>query len=128
MTMPAPPQVGLLDVLQTVSGDVSATVAFYQDVLGALVQSETPHWARLRLGNVDIGVHSGSAGYEGWMPAFRVPELGAVRAAVLAAGFECREYHDIPGGVSFQFRDPAGNWLAAIQYGVNAAQLLSVEP
>ena len=124
---PAPPHIGLLDVLQTVSGDVASTVAFYRDALGAVVQSEGPHWARLRLGNVDIGVHSGSAGYEGWMPAFRVPEVRSVHAAVLAAGFECHEYHDIPGGVSLQFRDPAGNWLAAIQYGVTAAQLAAAE-
>jgi len=124
---PAPAQIGLLDVLQTVAGDVSATVAFYRDALGAVVQSESPHWARVRLGNTDIGVHSGPASHQGWMPAFRAQDVRAVRSAVLAAGFECRDYHDIPGGVSLQFRDPTGNWLAAIQYGVNAAQLATVE-
>src|SRR4029079_4258865 len=99
----APRQIDVMDVLQTVAADVAVTVAFYRDALGAVVQSESPHWARLRLGNVDIGVHSDPAGYEGWMPAFRVPEVRAVRAAVLASGFECRDYHDIPGGVSIQF-------------------------
>ena len=121
--MPGATQVGLLDVLQTVADDVASTVAFYREVLGATVQSESPNWARVRLGNVDLGVHSGPAGYEGWMPAFRVPDVRSVRAALLTAGFECREYHDIPGGVSLQFRDPAGNWLAAIQYGITTAQL-----
>ena len=123
----APPQIGLLEVLQTATSDVSATVAFYRDVLGADVQTEGPHWARLRLGNVDIGVHAAPASYEGWMPAFRVPDVGAVRAAVLAAGLECRDYHDIPGGVSLQFRDPTGNWLAAIEYGITVARLTAPE-
>jgi catechol 2,3-dioxygenase-like lactoylglutathione lyase family enzyme len=121
------PQIGLLEVLQTSSDEVTAAVAFYRDVLGADVQTESPHWARLRLGNVDIGIHAATASYEGWMPAFRVPAVAPVRAAVLAAGLECRDYHDIPGGVTLQFRDPAGNWLAAIQLGVTAAQLATLE-
>ncbi len=119
----SPPQIGLLELLQTVAGDVTSTVAFYRDVLGAAVQTESPNWARLRLGNVDIGVHSGTASYEGWMPAFRVADVRALQAAVRASGRECREYHDIPGGVTLQFRDPTGNWLAGIQYGVSVAQL-----
>src|SRR5688572_2739390 len=84
-----------LDMLHTASEDVTSTSVCYRGVLGATVQSESPHWPCLRLGNVDVGVHSGP--------------------------------HDIPGGVSFQFRDPTGSWLAAIQYGVNAAQLATVE-
>jgi catechol 2,3-dioxygenase-like lactoylglutathione lyase family enzyme len=119
----APPRIGLLEVLQAASGDVAATVAFYRDVLGADVQSESASWARVRLGNVDIGVHAAPTPYEGWMPAFRVADVRAVRAAVLAAGLECRDYHDIPGGVTLQFRDPAGNWLAAVEYGVTVERL-----
>lgn len=123
----APPQIGLLELLQTVTADVPLTVSFYRDVLGADVQTESPGWARLRLGNVDIGVHSAPASYEGWMPAFRVADVRALQAAVRAAGLECRDFHDIPGGVTLQFRDPTGNWLAGIQYGVTAAQLASPE-
>ena len=122
----APTQIGLLELLQTVSGDVASTVAFYCDVLGAAVQTESPHWARLRLGNIDLGVHSvpadRTASYEGWMPAFRVADVRAVRSAVLGAGLECRDYHDIPGGVTLQFRDPTGNCLAAIEYGTSVAR------
>ncbi|MSP22256.1 MAG: VOC family protein [Dehalococcoidia bacterium] len=132
MTLPrTAPQIGLLEVLQTSSSDVAATVAFYRDVLGATVQgdeqAESLQWARLRLGNVDIGIHAAPASYEGWLPSFRVVAVGPLRAAVLAAGLECRNYHDSPGGVSLQFRDPAGNWLAAIQFGVSAAQLAAAE-
>lgn len=117
---------GLLDVLQAVTGDVVSTVAFYRDVLGADVQSESEQWARIRLGGVDLGIHASPAGYEGWMPAFRVADVTVVRAAIEAAGREFRDYHDIPGGVSLQFRDPAGNWLAAIQYGVTAVGLARI--
>jgi catechol 2,3-dioxygenase-like lactoylglutathione lyase family enzyme len=124
---PVPPQIGLLEVLQASSDDVASTVAFYRDVLGADVQTESPQWARLRLGNVDIGVHATPVTAEGWMPSFRVPAVAPVRAAVLAAGLECRDYHDIPGGVTLQFRDPAGNWLAAIQLGITTAQLAARE-
>jgi predicted enzyme related to lactoylglutathione lyase len=116
-------EVGLLDVLQTVTTDVASTVGFYRDVLGADVQSESAHWARLRVGGIDVGVHAAPAQYEGWMPAFRVADLAALRQAVLGAGVECLDYHDIPGGVTLQFKDPAGNWLAAIQYGITAAAL-----
>jgi predicted enzyme related to lactoylglutathione lyase len=125
----APPQIGLLELLQTASGDVASTVAFYRDVLGAAVQTESPRWARLRLGNIDIGVHAagGTVPYEGWMPAFRVADVRAVRAAVMAAGLESRDYHDIPGGVTLQFRDPAGNWLAAIEYGTSEERLAALE-
>lgn len=121
--LPAGVQVGLLAFLQTVTGDVAATVAFYRDALGADVQSESAHWARLRIGGVDVGVHAAPASYEGWMPAFRAADVRTVRAAVEGAGLECRDYHDIPGGVTLQFKDPAGNWLAAIQYGVSVAAL-----
>lgn len=115
--------IGLIDVLQTTADDVGAAVAFYRDVLGAEVQSEGGQWARVRLGGVDLGIHAAPAGYEGWMPAFRVADVATVKASIEAAGGEHRDYHDIPGGVSFQFMDPAGNWLAVIQYGVTAAAL-----
>ncbi len=116
-------EIGMLEMLQIVSDDVGSTLAFYRDVLGATVQTASPHWSQVRLGGVDIGIHPAPVSYDGWIPAFRVADIAAVRGAVLAAGLECLEPHDIPGGVTLQFRDPAQNWLSCVQYGITVAAL-----
>lgn len=118
------PEIGLLDMLQTTASDPAATVRFYRDVLGATVQSEGAAWSQVRLGGIDIGMHAPPASYEGWMPAFRVGDIAAVKASLEAAGATIlRDYHDIPGGVTLQFADPDGNVLSAIQYGTSVEQL-----
>ena len=118
------PVIGLLDVLQTASDDPAATVRFYRDVLGADVQSESPAWSQLRLGGVDIGIHAKPVSSEGWLPAFRVADVAAVKASLERAGATIlRDFHDIPGGVTLQFADPDGNALSVIQYGVSTQEL-----
>jgi predicted enzyme related to lactoylglutathione lyase len=125
-------EVGLLDVIQAPSADVAAAVAFYRDVLGAAVQSVSTHWASVRLANVDVGIHlrersetaAGGAATGGWEPAFRVRDVAALRARLVAAGVAItQEFHDIPGGVKLGFADRDGNPLAAVQYGVSVADL-----
>lgn len=119
-----PAAVGLIDMIQTSAGDMAETVRFYRDVLGAAVQSESSSWSQVRLGGVDIGIHQRPAAVEGWMPLFRVTDIAATRAAVVAAGRPLlRDFHDIPGGVTLTFADPAGNPVSAVQYGVSEAQL-----
>lgn len=123
------PVVGMLDLLKLFTPDVGAALAFYRDVLGAVVAEENlPHWARVRLANIDIGLHHGEAPSHGrgagWEPTFRVHDIAAFRehlrrhdVAVL------QDFHDIPGGVVLAFADPAGNVLSVSQYGTSVSAL-----
>lgn len=118
-------EVGLLDLLLVRADDVEGTAAFYRDVLGAVVHSVSPHWAQVRLANVDIGIHApGGADGAGWVPGFRVHDIAAFRSHLEALGVEITQhYHDVPGGVKLGFRDAAGNVLAVYQYGVTVRDL-----
>lgn len=125
----APPVVGMLDLLKLFTPDVAAALTFYCDVLGAVVAEEDlPHWARVRLANVDIGLHHGEASEvgrgTGWEPSFRVHDIAAFRAHLERTGVTIvRDFHDIPGGVTLAFADPAGNVLSVAQYGTSEAAL-----
>lgn len=120
-----PATIGSLELIQLRTPDPVATAEWYHDVLGATVQASSPFWSRVRLGNVDIGIHEGTPPPEsGWEPAFRVLDIAAVRAALEAHGVAITQgYHDIPGGVKLGFKDTAGNALAVYQFGVSVADL-----
>lgn len=114
-------RLGSLDYLMLYAPDVEALVAFYRDVLGGtLIEEAYPHWARLRLANIDVGVHLGEPAAQGGPePAFRVSDLAALRVHLQGAGVACEEYAALPGAVKLGFRDPAGNALQALQWGVD---------
>lgn len=117
-------EIGLIDMIQATTDDMDETVRFYRDVLGAAVQSQSQSWSQVRLGGVDIGIHERPAAVEGWMPLFRVTDIAATRAAVVAAGSPLlRDFHDIPGGVTLVFADPAGNPVSTVQYGTSVAEV-----
>jgi predicted enzyme related to lactoylglutathione lyase len=117
--------IGALELIQLRTSDPVATAEWYRDVLGATVQMTSPFWSRVRLGNVDIGIHEGTPPAEsGWEPGFRVLDIAAVRATLEARDVEITQpFHDIPGGVKLGFRDIAGNGLAVYQYGISTADL-----
>ncbi len=118
------PRPGLLDHLLVRGPDVGVLTAFYRDVLGGVVTEEAlPHWVRVRVANIDLGLHAGTPG-GGAQPRFRVPDVAAFRAHLTAHGVVIPEgYHAIPGGVELDFADPAGNLLGVVQYGVDVASL-----
>jgi catechol 2,3-dioxygenase-like lactoylglutathione lyase family enzyme len=120
-------QLGLLDYLSVSGPDVAALVAFYRDVLDAgVIEEAYPDWARVRLANVDLGVRRGERALSedgaGPCAAFRVQDLAGFRAHLERCGVEAGEYHDIAGGVTLDFRDPAGNVLRVIRWGRSAAE------
>ena len=123
------PVVGMLDLLKLYTPDVGQAVAFYRDVLGAVVAEEDlPHWARVRLANVDIGLHLGEPAGQGpgagWEPTFRVQDIAAFRAHLQAGGVPLlRDLHDIPGGVILAFAGPDGTALSVSQYGTSVQAL-----
>lgn len=118
------PRPGLLDHLLVRGPDVGVLAAFYRDILGGVVTEEAlPHWVRVRVANIDLGLHQGVPG-GGAQPRFRVPDVTAFRAHLEAHGVAIPEgYHAIPGGVELDFADPAGNLLGIVQYGVDVASL-----
>jgi len=114
----------LLDHLLVRGPDVSVLASFYREVLGGTVVEEAPpHWARVRVADIDLGLHAGEAG-GGAQPRFRVQSVATFRAHLESHGVTIPEgYHAIPGGVELDFADPAGNLLGVVQYGVTLADL-----
>lgn len=115
---------GLLDHLLVHGPDVAALEGFYRDVLGGVVVEEAlPHWARVHVANIDLGLHAGESG-SGAQPCFRVQDVAAFRAHLESHGVVIPEgYHAVPGGVELEFADPAGNLLGVVQYGVTLTEL-----
>lgn len=115
---------GLLDHLLVRGPDVSVLAAFYRDVLGGTVVEEAlPHWVRVRVADIDLGLHEGPSGGS-TQPRFRVQSVAAFRAHLESHGVAIPEgYHAIPGGVELDFADPAGNLLGVVQYGIAVASL-----
>lgn len=117
-------RLGSLDHLLVSGPDVTVLAAFYRDVLGgAVVEEALPHWARVRVADIDLGLHVGEPG-GGAQPRFRVQSVAAFRTRLESHGVAIPEgYHAIPGGVELDFADPAGNLLGVVQYGVTVAGL-----
>ncbi|MBM4411065.1 MAG: hypothetical protein FJ037_07050 [Chloroflexi bacterium] len=115
---------GLLDHLLVRGPDVAVLVSFYREVLGGtVVEEDRPHWVRVRVADIDLGLHAGEAG-GGAQPRFRVQSVSAFRTHLESHGVTIPEgYHAVPGGVELDFFDPAGNRLGVVQYGVALADL-----
>lgn len=113
-------RIGSLDYVMLRARDVAALVDAYREVLDAApIEEAYPHWARIRLGNIDTGIHLDEAGpgERGAEPAFRVHDVVAFHRGLAGTAFSVEQVEEIPGGVRLGFRDPAGNLLSAIQWG-----------
>jgi predicted enzyme related to lactoylglutathione lyase len=98
-------------------------VSFYRDVLGLTENYVSQHWSTLHAGPTRIGLHppferSQEVRGGGWVFGLEVSDIAAFRAKLEAAGVSCTEYHETPGGAIFDFADPDGNRLQAMQPGV----------
>lgn len=122
--MATEPRPGLLDHVLMSGPDVSILAVFYRDVLsGTVIEEALPHWVRVRVANIDLGLHQGVSGGS-TQPRFRVQDVAGFRAHLEVHGVAIPEgYHAIPGGVELDFTDPAGNLLGVVQYGVDVASL-----
>jgi predicted enzyme related to lactoylglutathione lyase len=107
--------------------DMDRAVAFYRDCLGLVPGFVSSPWSEFDLGGVRLGLHppfSGGPSGTGWIVGIQVNDIAECRARLAAAGYPTdAAYHDIPGGVVLDFRDPDGNALQAMQPGITVAQL-----
>ncbi len=117
--------------LHTLIGEVSnmdRSVAFYRDLLGFQANYVSPHWSTLHAGATRIGLHPTfdrevEVRGGGWVFCLEVSDIAGFRAKLEAAGIVCTAYHDTPGGAIFDFSDPDGNRLQAMQPGTKCADL-----
>jgi lactoylglutathione lyase len=115
-----------LSTLMVYVGDMPRAVSFYRDVLGLPLQLESPGWSQFDLGNgAIIGLHVGKPSTGGgWIPGFEVDDIRAADQRVRAAGASIDHgFHDVPGGVVLEFKDPDGNPVQVTQMGVTCADL-----
>lgn len=121
--------VGLHTLLCEVS-DMDRAVEFYRDVLGLTATYISPHWSSLNAGVTRVGLHP--AFEEGQRPSdgggfvfgLEISDIRGFRSRLEAAGVECSDYHDTPSGALFNFNDPDGNRLQALEPGVMRKDLI----
>ena len=97
--------------------DLAASQDFFDRVFGMKMTEFGPTYACTMTGDVDIGLQADAAEASAApLPVIEVLDLEATLAAVTAAGAEVtKAIFSFPGGRRFQFRDPSGNELAAMQ-------------
>ena len=97
--------------------DVASMQAFYGDAFGWGFTAFGPTYACTTGGDVDLGFQADPKEMtEAPLVAIEVPDIEAALAAVEGAGgIVTRPIFAFPGGRRFQFRDPAGNEMAAHQ-------------
>jgi len=99
--------------------DIAAARAFYEAAFGWSLTAFGPTYAATVTGDTDIGLQGDAAEATGApLPVIEVEDLEAALQSVTAAGGTVvRPIFAFPGGRRFQFRDPAGNEVAAVKSG-----------
>jgi predicted enzyme related to lactoylglutathione lyase len=120
--------VGLHTLLCEVE-DMDRAVEFYRDVLGLTASYISPHWSSLNAGAMRVGLHpvfedAPKASGGGFVFGLEISDIRGFRSRLEAAGVECSDYHDTPSGALFNFVDPDGNRLQALEPGVMRKDLI----
>lgn len=99
------------------ASDIAAAKAFYTRAFGWDLTAFGPTYACTMTGDVDIGLQGDATeATRAPLPVIAVDDLETALEAVIAAGAQIvRPIFSFPGGRRFQFRDPHGNELAAMQ-------------
>ncbi len=97
--------------------DLFASQIFFERVFGMNMTGFGPSYACTLTGDVDIGLQADPLeASKAPLPVIEVEDLEATLAAVKAAGAVIvKPIFSFPGGRRFQFLDPSGNELAAMQ-------------
>ena len=97
--------------------DLAASQVFFERVFGMKMNGFGPTYACTLTGDVDIGLQADrTEASKAPLPVIEVQDLEATFAAVTAAGaVVTKPIFSFPGGRRFQFLDPSGNELSAMQ-------------
>lgn len=97
--------------------EIGPAKAFYEQAFGWSLTAFGPTYAATLSGDTDIGLQADAAeATKAPLPVIEVEDLEAALEAVKAAGGEIvRPIFAFPGGRRFQFLDPSGNEVAAVQ-------------
>ena len=119
-----------IDVVWCQVSEMSRAVAFYRDVLGFSLETESPYWSSLRVNDsLMIGLHptigdGGGSRRNGWSLTIPVDDILAGRSALEAAGAKIGKFEDVEGyAVLLDFEDLDGNPLQLAQRGATKASL-----
>jgi predicted enzyme related to lactoylglutathione lyase len=106
-----------LNYVELPVGEIGAVKGFYESAFGWSLTDFGPTYACTLTGDTDLGLQADAAeATRAPLPVIQVEDIDAALAAVTAAGgIVVRPIFAFPGGRRFQFRDPAGNELAAMQ-------------
>ena len=108
-----------LNYVELPVGEIGASKRFYENAFGWSMTEFGPTYAATLTGDTDVGLQADpSEATKAPLPVIEVDDLEAALDAVRSAGGEIvRPIFAFPGGRRFQFRDPAGNELAAVKSG-----------
>ena len=115
------------------TSDMERSVAFYRDVLGLKPGYVSEHWSEFDLGNGKLALHHQLEGAQsplgsylkGWVVGIQTDDVVGLRSKLESLGVKLHGgLHDIPTGVIFDFEDPDGNVLEAVQPGVTTQDLV----
>ena len=97
--------------------DLAASQSFFETVFGMKMTGFGPTYACTLTGDVDIGLQADhEEATKAPLLVIEVNDLESTLAAVTAAGAPIsKQIFSFPGGRRFQFLDPGGNELAAMQ-------------
>ena len=97
--------------------DLAASQVFFERIFAMKMTEFGPTYACTMTRDVDIGLQADQAeASKAPLPVIEVNDLEATLSAVVAAGVAVtKPIFSFPGGRRFQFRDPSGNELAAMQ-------------
>ncbi len=98
---------------------------FYRDVLGLTPIDEHPEYSSYQVGRGALGkglaiaLHKarGQAVSDSPVLSLEVVDMAAARRALQAAKRKIvRDFHEVPGGISLDFKDPDGHVLQLVQF------------
>lgn len=97
--------------------EIGPTKAFYETAFGWRLTAFGPTYAATVTGDTDVGLQADPAeATKAPLPVIEVEDLEAALDAVQRAGGRIvRPIFAFPGGRRFQFTDPSGNEVAAVQ-------------
>jgi len=106
-----------LNYVELPVSDVGEAKAFYEAAFGWSLTAFGPTYAATLTGDTDVGLQGDAAeASKAPLPVIEVENLEAALAAVEGAGGHIvRPIFRFPGGRRFQFLDPSGNEVAAVE-------------